>query len=324
MDFLKKKFTLKLIPHKTNKQFVLKFTSINIFLGLLLFFFIFLSVFFVANRELYKSMEKINKLKSFNKYQNEKIKKLKDENSKIIQILDNKTKDLSDKVEKIQKENSKIKKIVGVNITAPMTRPKNNLLSSRGRDRTYFEKKLENLKEKILKTDQETRSLKNKAITYRTKKEREKIAIALSRIPSRWPANGEISSEFGLIMHPIYGGYHFHTGLDIIAPYGSQIYATAAGTVVQAGYMGGYGYSVTIDHNNGWKTLYAHCSELKVSERQTLKKGQLIALIGTSGSATGPHVHYEVFKNDERIDPATCLNKENKYFAQIFKKLNNI
>ncbi|MFN5854690.1 MAG: murein hydrolase activator EnvC family protein [Pseudanabaenaceae cyanobacterium] len=122
-----------------------------------------------------------------------------------------------------------------------------------------------------------------------------------------YPAIGPITSEFGWRTHPILGYERFHAGMDIGADHGELIYAADAGTVIFSDWYGGYGNSVIIDHGNGLTTLYAHASEVYVQEGQGVTKGQPIAAIGSTGFSTGPHLHFEVRKDGEPIDPAQFL-----------------
>ncbi len=142
---------------------------------------------------------------------------------------------------------------------------------------------------------------------YRERVERERLALAMSRTPSMWPVRGEITSDFGSRFHPVYGYSRFHAGLDIAAPSGQPIVATAAGAVVSAGWMQGYGYAVEIRHANNLSTLYGHCSQLLVNAGQQVQRGQNIALVGSTGVSTGPHCHYEVLKNGRPVNPLPYL-----------------
>ncbi len=122
-----------------------------------------------------------------------------------------------------------------------------------------------------------------------------------------FPSAGEITSGFGWRMHPILGYERFHSGMDFGADYGSSIYAADAGVVIFAGWYGGYGNAVIIDHGNGLTTLYGHTSELYVAEGQPVQRGQAVAAVGSSGLSTGPHLHFEVRANGEPVDPAAYL-----------------
>ena len=122
-----------------------------------------------------------------------------------------------------------------------------------------------------------------------------------------WPAEGEITSPFGWRVHPIFGTQRLHTGIDIGADYGDAIRAADGGVVIHADWMGGYGNAVIIDHGNGISTLYAHNSQLLVSEGQTVSKGQTVARCGSTGYSTGPHLHFEVRQNGSPVNPLNYL-----------------
>ncbi|MBE7027464.1 MAG: hypothetical protein E7407_00335 [Ruminococcaceae bacterium] len=124
-----------------------------------------------------------------------------------------------------------------------------------------------------------------------------------------WPAPSYtyISSPYGYRTHPVLGTRKFHSGIDLAAPGGSNILAAAGGTVRSAGWNGGYGYCVVIDHGGGIATLYGHASKLLVSSGQKVSKGQVIALVGTTGMSTGNHLHFEVLKNGATTDPMAYL-----------------
>ena len=122
-----------------------------------------------------------------------------------------------------------------------------------------------------------------------------------------WPAEGEVTSPFGWRVHPIFGTQRLHTGIDIGADYGDAIRAADGGVVIHADWMGGYGNAVIIDHGNGISTLYAHNSQLLVSEGQTVSKGQTVARCGSTGYSTGPHLHFEVRHNGSPVNPLNYL-----------------
>jgi murein DD-endopeptidase MepM/ murein hydrolase activator NlpD len=111
-------------------------------------------------------------------------------------------------------------------------------------------------------------------------------------------------SAYGMRMHPILKEYRHHDGIDLTAPGGTNIYATADGVVVQARYTsGGYGRKILIDHGFGYKTLYAHCQKILVEPGQRVKRGEVIGLIGNTGLSVRPHLHYEVWVNNRPVDP---------------------
>jgi murein DD-endopeptidase MepM/ murein hydrolase activator NlpD len=130
------------------------------------------------------------------------------------------------------------------------------------------------------------------------------MASAVSRGSSSgiaWPLRGPINSAYG----SRWGS--FHSGLDIGGRTGSPYFAAAAGKVIEAGWSGGYGYMILIDHGNGVKTRYAHSSKLLVSAGQQVSQGQNIGLVGSTGHSTGPHLHFEVIINGSTVNPRTYL-----------------
>ena len=130
-------------------------------------------------------------------------------------------------------------------------------------------------------------------------------------IPSVWAHLGKINNEFGFRRNP-FGGrtYEFHPGMDIDGERGDIINATAGGTVSKAGWQGGYGNMVEIDHGNGLITRYGHMSKLNVEVGETVSRGQTIGFIGSTGRSTGPHLHYELRLNDHPINPRRFLPPE--------------
>lgn len=118
-----------------------------------------------------------------------------------------------------------------------------------------------------------------------------------------WPIHGEITSEYGWRTHPIFGTSKYHSGLDIGGDYGLPVAAADGGVVIYAGWISGYGNAVIIDHGGGLSTLYGHNDSLTVGEGQSVSQGQTIALCGSTGYSTGPHVHFEVRRNGSPVSP---------------------
>ncbi len=118
-----------------------------------------------------------------------------------------------------------------------------------------------------------------------------------------WPTAGRAGSGYGYRVHPIFGSRRLHSGVDIAGPTGQPIVAAAAGQVVSAGWRGGYGLAVVIDHGGGLATLYAHQSQVVVGAGQVVEAGQQIGHIGSTGQSTGPHLHFEVREDGVPRDP---------------------
>lgn len=139
---------------------------------------------------------------------------------------------------------------------------------------------------------------------FQLTKQKEKM---LRSIPSIQPISNKdltrIASGFGIRMHPIYKIFRMHTGVDFTASKGTEIYATGDGVIEKSEEMQGYGLAVLIDHGYGFKTLYAHCSKVKARAGQKIKRGDVIAFVGSTGTSTAPHLHYEVIRRGEPINP---------------------
>lgn len=132
-----------------------------------------------------------------------------------------------------------------------------------------------------------------------------------SFLPTMWAHLGKINNDFGYRRNPFGGrGYEFHSGLDIDGERGDSVAAPANGTISKAGWEGGYGNLIEIDHGNGLTTRYGHLSKIGVQIGDTVQRGQLIGLIGSTGRSTGPHLHYEVRLNDKAINPRRLLPPE--------------
>jgi len=131
--------------------------------------------------------------------------------------------------------------------------------------------------------------------------------IRLSSTPNLWPTMGWTTSRFGLRHSPFTGRTKFHEGLDIAAPWGTVVKAAGAGRVSYAGYRGGLGKTVIIDHGFGYQTVYGHNSKLIVSAGDRVEGGQAISAVGNTGHSTGPHLHFEVHVDGVPVDPMNYL-----------------
>ncbi len=137
----------------------------------------------------------------------------------------------------------------------------------------------------------------------------DRFSLALVHVPLRKPVHGELdmTSPFGMRMDPFVHQLAMHTGIDFRGSLGDPARATAAGTVTIAGWQGGYGNMVEIDHGNGLSTRYGHLSEIDVKVGQKIHIGQIVGKIGSTGRSTGPHLHYETRVNDNAVDPQKFL-----------------
>jgi murein DD-endopeptidase MepM/ murein hydrolase activator NlpD len=141
-----------------------------------------------------------------------------------------------------------------------------------------------------------------------TKIQEDKLTY-LASTPSLWPVKGWVTSDFGYRRSPFSLAADFHKGIDIAAAWGTPVAAPADGVVTFAGYKGGYGKMVVIDHGFGIVTKYGHTSEFFVKEGDRIKRGTKIALVGSTGHSTGPHLHYEIFSDGVPVDPMKYILK---------------
>ncbi len=168
---------------------------------------------------------------------------------------------------------------------------------------------------KIGLSNMDVLSKQNKQIEERIAYKYENLSNMLEQLeqksvtPNLWPTDcWEISSRYGNRYNPFGEGTEFHPGIDIPAGYGEPVYASAAGYVEEAGWYGGYGRYIKISHGNSYETAYGHLSSIDVGAGESVKKGDIIGYVGSSGYSTGPHLHFEVLVNGETINPLKVLN----------------
>ncbi len=137
----------------------------------------------------------------------------------------------------------------------------------------------------------------------------------IASMPSIMPVSNkdlkQTASGWGVRIHPIYKIPRFHSGMDFTAATGTDVFATGIGIVKSAGRESGYGNTIVIDHGFGYASFYAHLSKIKVREGQKVNRGDVIGLVGSTGQSTSPHLHYEVSKNGQKVNP------QNYYFQDL-------
>ena len=138
-----------------------------------------------------------------------------------------------------------------------------------------------------------------------------KTTMPAANVPNAWAVLGKINNEFGFRRNPFGGrSYEFHPGMDIDGERGDNVFAPGGGTVVKAGWTGGYGNMIEIDHGSGLLTRYGHLSKVDVAVGDTVTRSQLIGYVGSTGRSTGPHLHFEFRLNDKSINPRHFLPQE--------------
>ena len=236
------------------------------------------------------------------------LQSLTSEQQTKLQAIDKQADALSGQLRAVQRENAEIKRLIGGDrgahkphafVPSGERRRKADFLSVQARLRTLAAaseatrtdaKRLQRLALRVL-------NLRRMAAMARVR--------LLASIPSLNPVGGGIAATFGWRTNP---WPEFHKGVDLEADYGTPVHASAAGTVASAGWDGGFGIKVDIDHGNGYHTWYAHLSRTSVTPGQRVTKGQPIALSGSTGESTGPHLHYQVMYAGQAIDPQPFLS----------------
>jgi murein DD-endopeptidase MepM/ murein hydrolase activator NlpD len=236
------------------------------------------------------------------------------EREQMVRLAEARSEELWLELDSRDQELEKLWKLVGKKPAAAPSHTRKALLGSRSghsrRSTLEVKRRYRSLMTEIQTSGKEIATLSVAAQAYREQKLAQYRAELASRTPSLWPALGFFSSPYGTRIHPVYGTGRFHAGCDISAPTGTEIRATAAGTVITSGWMGGYGNTIEIDHGSGLTTLYGHCSELVTPVGTVVRKGQVVAKVGSTGVSTGPHVHYEVHLGGAAIDPAPYLKEK--------------
>lgn len=301
-----KNYNIIIVPERKgiSKAFKLSVNTIKLLISLFIIILITLSVL------LFKYVS-VNKKVSQLKIKEEKINSLEIENEQKQKMIDdykkykNEVNEKLDELEKVKDEiESKIKNSstlngISFNENSSASSNSTNIAYSRASRGGIISTDNSYLVEEI---DDEIKEYRNLSKQIDSIIQKEQYMITLM------PCSGRISSYFGYRQNPFNNlTKDFHPGVDIAANLGSKVYAAASGTVILAGSYGGYGKAVMIDHHNGYVSLYGHNSELLVSKGEEVKKGQLISLVGSTGSSTGPHLHFEVRKNGSAVDPLKVL-----------------
>lgn len=300
-----KGFHIIYIPERGSSHSIYISKSL-IYLAIIAFFVLFLGIFQYANSFAYYRAEYI-KATSFSVEEKqqimaEELHSIESETSKIRELV-NKTKEKLPYVVSLNKE---VRDTIGLEKKELNS---DNYFKNSEKNSGYFTgidfslSYILSLKDEARKldllTDQRKRDLEIAKASADDYKELD------AKTPRGYPVPGPINPGFGWRIHPIFRIPDYHTGVDITAPRGYPVKATADGIVNGAGWWGGYGYTVKVYHRDGIETLYAHCSKILVNIGDSVKKGQVIAEAGATGTATHSHVHYEIRVGGKAIDPET-------------------
>jgi murein DD-endopeptidase MepM/ murein hydrolase activator NlpD len=307
-----KDISIIIVPHGRGKVKIIKINKILyfLFLFLLISFSITLSYFVIDYAKLRESFNILTSKNLFN------LSEVKD---KQIELLEKKVNEQSAKLDayieyiaylsSLETEIRKLAIIPGTPVNI------NQLIEEKKKEFNYT---IEGIAAKVDENEKKIKSLetksKNVELTLLVLRESTKeYNYILEHTPNIWPVVGPIMSDYGWRIHPVTKKPDFHKGVDIDAVEGTQIAAAASGVVTKVGWNGGYGLEIEIFHGNGISTVYAHCSKVLLNVGDEIKKGQIIALVGMTGIATDPHLHYEVRINGVPVDPKSYLpGLENK------------
>lgn len=300
----KKYWSILLVPHSESEVKVIKISSVRyklLAIGTVLSTFVICSGIFGAHimRENNALKEKLTAVETFNTNQknilvgtSQEINAVKTENEMLKK--------------KITEFNGLFKKINNSYIDNQTS----NILASRGtstNSRAFVSdiKQLKGILDSIKEINESDPDISNN-LTEAQKK----LDLYVESIPTFWPASGRLSSTFGSRSDPFNSMQKNHQGIDIAASHGASIKAAASGKVILSESYSNYGNTIIIDHGNGLTTLYAHCSSLVAKEGQSVKKGDLIAKVGSTGRSTGDHLHFEVRAKSLPVDPQEYLDKK--------------
>lgn len=227
-----------------------------------------------------------------------------------LQTIDRKTLAIRSQLQTVQKQNQEIQQLIGVPAKPPKTIRKTSWIpQSSGKPQldqlSRHVQMLASVSAQTLDESDALRRLTMRVLNVRHLQELTRARM-LAAIPSIDPVPG--APIVGCFCYRAYPDVEFHPGVDLGADYGDVVHAAAAGTVASAGWDGGFGMKVDIDHGNGYHTWYAHLSRIDVEAGEYVHKGEPIALVGSTGFSTGPHLHYQVMLNGTPIDPSPFLD----------------
>lgn len=225
------------------------------------------------------------------------------------EILDDRLENMEILAEELQERDNDVYRVIFEADPIPTTVRKSGFTMKERYEDLLGYKNSDLVKRVSMKLDSVASQLYYQSVSYdkvfeMARKKSEMLACIPAIIPVKESDIKQISSYFGYRTDPIYKVTKYHSGMDFAASPGTEVYVSGDGEVVdlESNYWG-YGNIVTIDHGYGYKTRYAHLQKFAVKKGQKVKRGQLVGYVGSTGKATGPHLHYEVLKNDEAVDP---------------------
>ncbi len=290
------KFTIMVIPHSEDSPLVFKLPiALLQVIGVLTLAVIMFSIGFVTRYvDMSKSLDELEYLRQDNIAKNGQIEALAKETQLLIEMF-----------QEIKELEEKLKNLTGIKDEANLggnERTVDQYLFATNRGITTLERANRSIIH-LNTSIPDQKDTMNEMVGDMEERNRR-----LAATPNRWPTSGIITSPFGNRRGPFIGAIEFHSGIDIANRTGTAVWATANGTVTFAGYRGGYGNLIIIDHGYGFSTYYAHLSRINVRAGQWVQRGSTIGLMGSTGNSTAPHLHYEVRVRGTPVNPRNYMN----------------
>ena len=233
------------------------------------------------------------------------LEELVEQDVELLNEIEAQINEVEEKKAALEKQRNRIKEIKDA------SENQKRLLAKKQQEKKQWIEKVEQDKKEVEKYLDELERLSAQIAAQIKKIQQERAKNSKNQFNGvfSWPTPGytSITSEYGYRIHPILKTKRMHTGIDIGAPAGTSIKAVADGTVIFAGWLGAYGNATVIDHGGGISSMYAHQSSILVKENQDVKKGDVIGKVGSTGWSTGPHLHFEVRKDGDPINPWNYL-----------------
>ncbi|MBV9269737.1 MAG: peptidoglycan DD-metalloendopeptidase family protein [Candidatus Eremiobacteraeota bacterium] len=296
---IKQRYFIKVVPQRGNTVHRFELTRRNIVIAgsALASILVFVLGFFIIQAS--RAHSQVAALQSIANTQAEQLK-----------TIDQQTAAIRSQLLRVQRQNQEIQQLMGVK-PKPKPAVQKTSWEARGSNRNALVsvvRHVDILAADSARTVAESNALRSLTMHVLNVRHLQDMARArmLASIPSIDPVDG--AAVIGCFCYRTSPDAEFHPGVDLGADYGQTVRASAAGTVASADWDGGYGMKVDIDHGNGYHTWYAHLSRIDVKVGQFVRKGENIALVGSTGFSTGPHLHYQVMLNGKAIDPAPYLN----------------
>ncbi|MFA5778910.1 MAG: M23 family metallopeptidase [Elusimicrobiota bacterium] len=291
-----KMLTVMIVPHSTSRPITLDVSKEF----LIVMFFIFVGVFAWAGLIIHKQID-YWAMKTENRMLAKESEYFAKEMLQVRQMADN-----------LREMDRETRKIIGLKSKKAVIQSGGPTVDELERITKYLTEKklsimLQEFKQHVSALTSETQDLKKSFDESSNFIKNEKSRW--SATPCQWPVYGRITCGFGPRIHPIKKYKEIHLAIDIAAERGDPIKSPAAGEVILADWQPGYGKLIVLEHQWGFMTRYGHCSKILVKQGQKVKRGQTIGFIGSTGYATAPHLHYEIWKNNRALNPKRYLTE---------------